>query len=124
MASPLLGRRVLLVDDESMVLMLVEDMLLDLGALSVETAMGLEEAKKAAKTVAFDVAVLDVNLSGRTSYPVASVLAARKIPFLFATAYGAEGHEAEWRDAVTVVKPFATQDLARALEKVLAVPPT
>ena len=116
---PLRDRRVLLVDDESMVLMLVEDMLIELGASSVETAMGLDEAIRVAETAEIDVAVLDVNLSGRASYPVAELLRARRIPFLFATAYGSGEHERAWSGSVTVAKPFGTQDLAKALETVL-----
>lgn len=118
--ATLRDRRVLLVDDESMVLLLVEDMLRELGAASVETAMGLEEATQVAETAAFDVAVLDVNLSGRVSYPVAERLRARRIPFLFATAYGSGAHGRAWSGSVTVAKPFTTQDLAKALETVLA----
>lgn len=118
--APLKDRRVFLVDDESMVLMLVEDMLFELGAASVETAMGIEEATRAAETAEVDVAVLDVNLSGHASYPVAERLRARGIPFLFATGYGSPGHERAWTGTVTVAKPFATQDLAKALVRVLA----
>lgn len=114
------NRRVLLVDDESMVLMLVEDMLIELGAAVVETAMALDEAARMAATAPLDVAVLDVNLSGQTSYPVAELLKARRIPFLFATGYGSAGHEKAWRETPTVAKPFAVQDLARALRLVLA----
>lgn len=119
-AAPLRDRRVLLVDDESMVLMRVQDMLIELGAEAVETAMTLEEANRIAETADLDVAVLDVNLSGRASYPVAERLEARGIPFLFATGYGSEAHHRAWDRTVTVAKPFAASDLARALGTVLA----
>lgn len=120
MGVPLRNRRVLLVDDESLVLMLVEDMLLELGASAVETAMSLEEATRVAETAEVDVAVLDINLSGQASYPVAELLWARRIPFLFATGYGSSAHARAWSGSVTVAKPFTTQDLAKALETVLA----
>jgi CheY-like chemotaxis protein len=118
--NPLQGCRILLVEDESFVSMLIEDMLLELGAGSVETAMRLEEAERAAREKAVDIAVLDVNLAGRRSYPVAEVLKERGIPFLFATGYGSVGHDAGWRGSPTLKKPFETRDLQRALEEVIA----
>lgn len=119
--NPLLhDRQVLLVDDESMVLMLVEDMLRAMGAARVETAMSLEEGQQAARhLVGLDVAVLDVNLSGRASYPIAEILTERHVPFIFATGYGTEGHEWTWKQTVTVTKPFGRQELERALAAVL-----
>ena len=120
---PLRNRRVLLVDDESMVLMLMEDMLLDLGASTVETAMTLSEATRVAASSQFDVAVLDVNLSGERSYPVAEMLLARGIPFLFATAYGSKAHDGAWREVLTLAKPFTPRDLATALARILPSAP-
>ena len=119
-SPPLENRRVFLVDDESVALMIVEDMLKELGAASVQTAMTLEEAQTVADTADFDLAVLDIDLSGRPSYPVAAKLRARSIPFLFATGYKSEKHNTEWISAITIVKPFEAQDLARALEELLS----
>jgi len=120
--APLQDRRILLVDDESMVLMLVEDMLLSLGAAHVETAMDLDEAKGLAERVDVDLAVLDVNLAGRKSYPIAETLRARGVPFLFATGYGSKGHDEAWRGILTLAKPFEVQELARAIERALLEP--
>jgi CheY-like chemotaxis protein len=122
-SNPLRGCRILLVEDESFIMMLIEDMLLELGAGTVETAMRLEEAERAAREKAVDIAVLDVNLAGRRSYPVAKVLQERGIPFLFATGYGSFGHDADWRGSPTLKKPFETRDLQRALEQVIAQGP-
>lgn len=118
-AGPLADLRVLLVEDETLVMMMIEDMLFDLGAASVETAMGLDEARRVAETVDVDFAVLDVNLSGDKSYPVAERLRARGVPFVFATGYGSKGHDPAWRDAPTVTKPFETEQLGRLIERVL-----
>lgn len=88
--SVLEGRRVLLVEDESMVAMLAEDMLLDLGC-DVVVAMRLDQALAQVEAGDFDLAVLDVNLGSTPSYPVADALFERCVPFLFATGYGLEG---------------------------------
>lgn len=113
------GRRVLLVEDESLVLMLVEDMLLGLGAASVETAMDLDEGTVMARDLPLDLAVLDVNLAGQKSYPIAAVLAERGIPFLFATGYGGTGLEEPWSATPTLAKPFGTRALQQVIDKVL-----
>src|SRR3954465_926104 len=77
-ASPsLTGLRVLVVEDEMMVSMLIEDMLLDLGCTVVGPASRLDEALVLAKDSELDCAVLDVNLGGQPIFPVADVLRAR-----------------------------------------------
>lgn len=93
--SLLEGRRVLLVEDESLVAMLAEDMLLDLGC-EVVVAMRLDKAVDHVRTGNFDLAVLDVNLGDARSYPVADLLLERCTPFLFATGYGTQG----WRKRI------------------------
>lgn len=115
----LAGRRILLVDDESMVLMLIEDMLRDLGAETVETAMNVEEASRLADSMRVDLAVLDINLSGTRSYPVAERLKARGVPVLFATGYGSSGHEEAWIGWPTLSKPFDSASLATAIGHLL-----
>jgi CheY-like chemotaxis protein len=82
--------RVLLVEDEGLVALLIEDLLMDLGCEVVGSCdsirSALEWLERAAQ--APDGAVLDVNLGGELVYPVAEVLEARRIPFAFATGYG------------------------------------
>jgi CheY-like chemotaxis protein len=75
------GRRVLLVEDEAMIAMLLEDMLEDLGHELVRVANRLEDAVAAAGTEAIDLAILDLNLGGAPTYPAADALAERGIPF-------------------------------------------
>lgn len=92
----LLGKRVLVIEDEMMVLMAIEDMLADLGCTSITVAGNMEKALDLVATQSFDLATLDVNLNGRRSYPVADALNDRGVPFAFSTGYGehgvAEGH--------------------------------
>ena len=113
------GRRVLVVEDESTVLMLVEDMLLDLGFAGVETAMGVREALPMAEEVALDLAILDINLGDERSFPIAAALRARGVPVFFATGYGSSGLEGEWVGWTVLRKPFRVQDLAATIAKVL-----
>ncbi len=85
------GRRILLVEDEGMIAMLIEDMLGDLGHELVRVANRLEDAIAAARNESIDLAILDLNLSGVLTYPAADVLMERGIPFIFATGYGSAG---------------------------------
>jgi CheY-like chemotaxis protein len=112
--------RVLVVEDESLVAMLIEDMLSDLGYEVVAVAGRLDQALETARGVGADLAILDLNLDGRRTDAVAEVLRARGIPFIFATGYGAAGVAAEWRDVPVVQKPFQEADLSAALAKVKA----
>jgi CheY-like chemotaxis protein len=107
--------RVLLVEDEAMIAMLMEDMLEELGCEVVASAGTLDTAMAVADTDDFDIAFLDVNLGGVPAYPIASVLQARSIPFAFVTGYGAGGVEAEHADAPVLQKPFQSRDLAAIL---------
>ncbi|WP_449410620.1 response regulator [Methylobacterium komagatae] len=108
--SVLEGRRVLLVEDESLVAMMVEDMLVDLGC-EVVMAMRLDKGVALARTETFDVAVLDVNLGEGRSYPVADILLARCTPFLFATGYGSAGLEPAYRSVPVLQKPYHVEPL-------------
>jgi len=111
-------RRALVVEDEMMVAMYVEDLLLDLGFEVAGIATGLDQAMPLARDGDFDFAVLDINLDGRLSFPIADVLRERGIPFLFASGYGSKGVSADYRDAVRIQKPFLSRDLAQAIAKI------
>jgi CheY-like chemotaxis protein len=115
------GIRVLLVEDEALVSMLMEDMLADQGCSVVATAPRLDEALAHAQdlSLAFDVAVLDLNLAGENTFPVAGALEKRGIPFVFATGYGAGGLPPEWRARPTLQKPFTAADVTAVLTKTL-----
>jgi CheY-like chemotaxis protein len=113
------SRRILLVEDEGMIAMLVEDMLEDLGHELVRVANRLEEAVTAAGTETIDLAILDLNLGGVLTYPAADVLAERGIPFIFATGYGSGGLKAAYSARPTLQKPFDTESLGQAIRQVL-----
>ena len=111
--------RILIVEDEMLVAMNIEDMLLDLGHEVAGLASRLEPALSLAGEAEFDLAMLDVNLAGQTSFPVAQILAGRGIPFLFATGYGFKGIAEEFRSYPVLQKPFRAQDLALALQQAI-----
>ena len=112
-------RRVLVVEDEYLVALLVEDMLETLGFEVAEIAANINSALTAAEDGQFDVAILDVNLNGAMSGPVAEILQRRNIPFIFATGYGKAGPHEQYGDAPTLQKPFEEGDLDRALTAAL-----
>ena len=110
-------RRALLVEDESLIAMLLEDMLAELGYEVVGPVARLDKAVELAQREVIDVAILDVNLNGMEVYPVAAALAARGVPFVFSTGYGNSGLHAPYGDRPTLQKPFRRRDLCAALEQ-------
>jgi len=82
--------------------------------------MRLPQALQMAETEELDLAILDVNLDGRMSFPVAAILERRGVPFLFATGYGAGSIEQPYRDRVVIRKPFSLEDLGKAIDRVAA----
>ncbi len=115
--SPLTGLRMLVVEDEAMIAMLVEDLLTDLGCIVVDVAGTLEQGMALADPAAsqLDGAILDINLGGEKVFPIADLLAARGVRFLFATGYGAQGVEPRYGDRPVLAKPFRRDALERAL---------
>lgn len=112
--------KVLVVEDEALVSMLVEDMLAEIGCLVVGPAAELEEALRLADVADIDAALLDVNLGGRPIFPVADALKARGVPFAFASGYGEAGLSESHRGALMLQKPFRESDLRRVLEELAA----
>jgi len=110
------GKRVLVVEDELMIRMLLEGMLTDLGHTVAAEAGGIDEAVALAKKETFDVAVLDVNLNGHPVTPVVEILVERGVPFLFASGYGLRGVPEAYRAVPTLQKPFQADALAQAIE--------
>ena len=107
--------RVLIVEDEMLVAIHIEDMLLDLGHEVTAIAGRLAGALTLAADAELDAAILDVNLAGEQSFPVADILARRGIPFLFATGYGLQGVEERFRSRTVLQKPFRSGELGAAL---------
>ena len=115
------GLRLLLVEDEAMVAMMLEDMLDDLGCEVIGPAGNVS---RALELVGADQgiagAILDVNVGGQPIYPVAETLKARGVPFVFITGYGSADIDGRVSDAPTVQKPFSLPVLRDTLARVLA----
>jgi CheY-like chemotaxis protein len=118
--TQLAGLRVLVVEDEMMVSMLIEDMLTDLGCVVIGPASRLDEAIELAEVSEIDCAVLDVNLGGQPIFPLADLLRERGRPFAFATGYGDAGVRDVDRGTPVLQKPFREGDLARVLGELRA----
>ena len=110
------GKRVLVVEDELMIRMLLDGMLTDLGHTVAAEAGGIDEAVALAQKGTFDVAVLDVNLNGQPVTPVVEILLERGVPFIFASGYGQRGVPEAYRAIPTLQKPFQADALAQAIE--------
>jgi len=114
------GRRVLVVEDEMMIAMLVEDMLSELGCAVVGPAHALDAALDLAMTEeGLDAALLDVNLAGQPVFAVADALRKKGVPAIFSTGYGDAGLRDVDRGSPVLQKPFRSGDLARALTQAL-----
>ena len=115
--------RVLVVEDEAAISILIEDMLVDFGTEIVGPAARIEEALRLADEEELDLAILDINLSGQPTYPVAEVLGARGIPFVFATGYNTTAVPDQFRGRPTLQKPFSFRSFEDALKRDLAGSP-
>lgn len=115
----LAGHDVLLVEDETMVSFLLEEMLTQLGAACIRHAARLDAglAHLAAKMPS--LAVLDVNIGGQTVFPLAERLDAAGVPFLFITGYGRDGLHGRWAAAEVLQKPLTVQEFEQGLRRSL-----
>ncbi|MDP1736159.1 MAG: response regulator [Caulobacter sp.] len=122
MPGRLRGLRVLVVEDEVLVFWLTQDMLEEMGCLVLGPMTTVAQALSAITAQEIDAAVLDINLNGQLSYPIADALARKGVPYIFVTGYDIERRPAAYRDAPALQKPLHRKDLARTLASVL--PPT
>jgi len=111
----LAGCRVLVIEDEALVMMLLEDTLTEVGCEVVGRASQSQDAMEKAGTLSFDVAILDVNLNGHQTLDIADRLVERGIPFVFATGYGASSFLARFEGVPILQKPFQQYNLEAAL---------
>ncbi len=119
MDSQLSGRRVLVVEDEVMVSWILEEMLAELGCEVVGPAARVEQALAMVNAETIDLAVLDVNLNGKKSFPVADALLARGVPFIFSTGYSNDGFPDAYKGHPMMQKPYAIANLSGALESLM-----
>ena len=104
--------RVLVVEDEMTVAMLIEDMVSELAYDVAAVVPRLEDAMRLLDTDSFDLAMLDVHLNGKTVFPFAKALEERGIPFLFATAYGPRGIPAEFQGHMVLAEAVRSGGIA------------
>ena len=116
-----LGLRVLIVEDEALIALHLEDMLEDMGCSTAAAFSSLPEAIAAIESLEADVAVLDVNVAGKEIFPLAEMLAERKVPIVFSTGYGAGMLPERWRSYPIVAKPFDPGALRKGLIAAMAL---
>lgn len=117
---PLQGRRILVVEDEMTISMILEDLLRAEGADIVGPVARLARAIDFASSEQIDAALLDLNIDGKAVYPVAAILAGRGIPFAFVSGYGAARLDELYRDRPILGKPFHVADLGRIVRLMLS----
>lgn len=115
------GKRILIVEDEALISVMVTDMLTELGVHVVGPAATIMAALTLAETSEIDAAVLDVNVRGERIDPVAEILFRRQVPMLFATGYGEVKLESG-RSALVIDKPYTQDKLLRGLTMALGGP--
>ncbi|SFS81237.1 response regulator [Brevundimonas viscosa] len=122
MSEALAGRRILVVEDESLVAMLLETILEDMGCTPVGPAATVDDGLALATDgERLDAALLDVNVAGRQVFPVAEILQRNGVPFVFSTGYGEGGLPDQWRGHPTIQKPFTEAAVRDALMKAMGV---
>lgn len=120
-ARSLEGARLLVVEDEALVAMLIEDALRDLGCVVIGPVGNVAQAFAALERETVEGAMLDVNLGGaERSYPIADALTARGVPFIFVTGYGEEGVDRRYAPVGVLQKPFDPRTLERFVAAMLA----
>jgi CheY-like chemotaxis protein len=111
--------RILIVDDEPLIAMLAEEWLQEMGHTPVGPAHDLAGALVLAESEV-DGAIIDVTLGRETGYPVAKALAARGVPFAFATGHAETQSSPEYQAAALLRKPFEFEAFRTAVETLLA----
>ncbi len=121
-ADVLLNRRILIVEDETMVALALGMLLESHGSIVIGPAGTADAAAALVEAEPPDAALLDVNLHGASAMPVADLLARRGVPFAFVTGYGAQSLPERYRDRMCLVKPCRMEALADAVRTLLAPP--
>ncbi len=120
MTAPPTGTRVLIVEDEPIIAMTAEDLVEDMGCTVAGSAASLAEALDLARCASFDIAMLDINLNGETSLPVATLLHDAGVPFIFTTGYGSAAPIGGFPGTEILKKPYGALDLTTALARLAA----
>jgi DNA-binding NtrC family response regulator len=109
---------VFLVEDETLIRMMIAGMAEELGHTVVAEAGNINDALTLARTADFEIAVLDINVGGERIEPVAEIVANRDLPFIFASGYGAAAAPQKFRDRPILQKPFSVERFGKAIEEV------
>jgi DNA-binding response OmpR family regulator len=109
--NSLAGCRILIVEDETLIAVMIEEVLQDLGCVVVGPVGRLDDALRLARDEAVDAAILDVTIRGGFVYPVAEQLLSRRIPFVLASGYGNWALPEALRDQPRLTKPFTSREL-------------
>jgi CheY-like chemotaxis protein len=112
------GKRVLVVEDDAMICIMLQDMLAELGYMIAAEAARIDGALEALRTGEFDLAILDINIGGEAISPVAEALAARGTPFVLVTGHAKRDLPELYRDRPLLAKPFRLDTLERMLQSV------
>lgn len=119
MSRILSDRRVLVVEDEMLIVLMIEDMLEDLGCKSVCVASTSAHAVELVEDQLFDVAMLDMNLGGKDSGEVAVALVAQGVPFFYCTGNSPRDTADRVGDRTVLRKPFSFEELTASLTRLL-----
>jgi DNA-binding NtrC family response regulator len=111
---------VLVVEDEPLILLELMQMLEELGWHATHVASDIDRAMELARSEKFEVGILDVNVRGRTSSPVAEILEERHVPIILATGYSTDVISEKYPQFTYLQKPYVRRDLADALTRALA----
>ena len=109
----LAGCRILVVEDEMLIAVMIEETLQDLGCVVVGPVAKLDAALRLARDEALDAAILDVTIRGGQVYPVAEHLFVRGIPFVLASGYGDWALPENLQDQPRLTKPFSARDIEK-----------
>ncbi len=112
-AGPTIRLRVMIAEDEAIIALDLANMIGDLGHDVVKMANRIDAAMAFAASGELDLAILDMNLCGQLSFPIATILRARGIPFIFASGYGTRGLIDGFADALVLTKPYSSDALAQ-----------
>ncbi|MBR1247513.1 response regulator [Bradyrhizobium sp. AUGA SZCCT0169] len=114
------GASVFLVEDEALIRMMIVEMLEELGHRVTAEAGSVAIAEPLARTSAFDLGVFDINVAGFNISPIAQIVAARGLPFIFVSGYGPEGRPEMFTHKPVLRKPFLISDLATMIDSALS----
>jgi len=118
-AERVIRLRVLLVEDEALLLMMTAEMVEEMGHIVVAKAGSIEQAEIMVRSVDFDLAILDVSVAGQLITSIAAIIAERGLPFLFTTGYGPTALPEGFRNRPHLRKPFLLTQLRTAIEKAI-----